>query len=591
MGLSAPRALCGVLLLCLAQVVTSQQSCAAGNTDCDGAGAGTTCCACAAGKYKTTVGTATCTDCPQSQTSPSGSSLVSACNCGAGSYFSGSPYVTGIQQSYPVANISNFACVACYDEAYSHITSSSNIDTCKTAAGSTGWILMGSRSSTAATNFALLASIKGSNFVTSASTTVAYLSNGAYWYYYLTKSVGFAASSAINLARPDTSLTDCANRLSWLLNGLNGGYRSGCTLNLQTDATWRKIMYSCQNFESCAACPAGTSSPAGSDDVADCVESGCPAGSTGPNAQSCALCEAGKYKPAEGSEECTACGAGTYSAATGASAAGACVACPANSQPATTTAASSCLCNAGYETSLDGSGVIVACSACPTGKYKAAAGSASGCSLCESDLSFSTGAFDSASQYCVCRPGYVLDAGACRACQKGMYKENQGNSTLGCASLLDGCCPCGQFQTTASAGSSVALTDCVCLHGHGVADPNNFACMPCPHGTYKEGTDRQACAACPAGTSTGEVGAFEARECVSRAGYFMVFDAGGLGTAHACASGTYSDHLNATACEPCFEGATSPPASESIAACACEPPFAPSGAALDCTCAAGFALA
>lgn len=286
---------------------------------------------------------------------------------------------------------------------------------------------------------------------------------------------------------------------------------------------------------------------------------------------------------------CTACPAGAYKPDVGAAA---CSACPVNSlSPEGSTAISACLCNAGYETALDGSGVIVACSACPTGKYKAAAGSASGCRLCESDLSFSTGAFDSASPYCVCRPGYVLDAGACRACQKGMYKENQGNLTLGCASLLDGCCPCGQFQTTASAGSSVALTDCVCLHGHGVADPNNFACMPCPRGTYKEGTDRQACAACPAGTSTGEVGAFEARECVSRAGYFMVFDAGGLGTAHACASGTYSDHLNATACEPCFAGATSPPASESIAACACEPPFAPSGAALDCTCAAGFALA
>jgi hypothetical protein len=245
----------------------------------------------------------------------------------------------------------------------------------------------------------------------------------------------------------------------------------------------------------------------------------------------------------------------------------------------------------GYETSFDGSGVIVACSACPTGKYKATAGSASGCRLCESDLPFSTGAFDSASPSCVCRPGYVLDAGACRACQKGTYKENQGNSTLDCASLLGGCCACGQFQTTTSAGSAVALTDCVCLHGHGVADPNNFACMPCPRGTYKESTDRQACAACPAGTSTGEVGAFEARECVSRAGYYMVFGLGGLGTAHACANGTYSDYLNATACEPCFFGATSPPASESIDACVCRHPYTASGEAHDCTCGAGFALA
>lgn len=389
----------------------------------------------------------------------------------------------------------------------------------------------------------------------------------------------------------------------------------------------------------CSACPANSISPSGSSLATSCK---CNAGYTGSDGESCSACFAGTYKTGVGSATCLNCDANTYSTTVGATAVSTCLACTSNSQsvsgstaatscvcnpgftgpnggvcaacpagaykpdvgaaacsacpvnslsPEVSTAISACLCNAGYETSLDGSGVIVACSACPTGKYKATAGSASGCSMCESDLSFSTGAFDSASPYCVCRPGYVLDAGACRACQKGMYKENQGNSTLGCASLLDGCCPCGQFQTTASAGSSVALTDCVCLHGHGVADPNNFACMPCPRGTYKEGTDRQACAACPAGTSTSEVGAFEARECVSRAGYFMVFGSGGLGTAYACANGTYSDYMNATACEPCFAGATSPPASESIDACVCRHPYMASGEAHDCTCGAGFALA
>ena len=319
----------------------------------------------------------------------------------------------------------------------------------------------------------------------------------------------------------------------------------------------------------CVACNSNSQSVSGSTAATSCV---CNPGFTGLNGALCTVCPAGAYKPDVGAAACSAC--------------------PVNSLSlAGSTAISACLCNAGYETSFDGSGVILACSACPTGKYKATAGSASGCRLCESDLPFSTGAFDSASPSCVCRPGYVMDAGVCRACQKGTYKENQGNSTLDCASLLNMCCQCGQFQTTAGAGSSVALTDCVCLHGHGVADPNNFACMPCPRGTYKEGTDRQACAACPAGMSTSEVGAFEQRECVSRAGYYMVFDAGGLGTAHACGNGTYSDYMNATACEPCFAGATSPAASESIDACACQPPYAPSGEAHDCTCAAGFALA
>jgi hypothetical protein len=51
--------------------------------------------------------------------------------------------------------------------------------------------------------------------------------------------------------------------------------------------------------------------------------------------------------------------------------------------------------------------------------------------LCESSLNFSTSVLDSASPSCVCRAGYILDTGTCRACQKGTYKEQQGNATLG----------------------------------------------------------------------------------------------------------------------------------------------------------------
>ncbi len=70
-----------------------------------------------------------------------------------------------------------------------------------------------------------------------------------------------------------------------------------------------------------------------------------------------------------------------------------------------------------------------------------------------------------------------------------------------------------------------------------------FACLPCPHSTFKEEANRQPCTACPAGTNTMFFGSFDAQECVSRAGYFMVFDTGGLGAAFACPGGTYSDHV------------------------------------------------
>jgi hypothetical protein len=53
-----------------------------------------------------------------------------------------------------------------------------------------------------------------------------------------------------------------------------------------------------------------------------------------------------------------------------------------------------------------------------------------------------------------------------------------------------------------------------------------------------------------------EFGSFDEQEYVSCAGYYMVFDMISLGAAFACAIGTYSDHLNMNACEPCFAGAT-----------------------------------
>ena len=63
------------------------------------------------------------------------------------------------------------------------------------------------------------------------------------------------------------------------------------------------------------ACPKDSSSPAGSDTLADCR---CNAGSTGPDGGACTLCAAGKFKAGTGSAECTDCEAGKYSAAEGA---------------------------------------------------------------------------------------------------------------------------------------------------------------------------------------------------------------------------------------------------------------------------------
>jgi hypothetical protein len=78
-----------------------------------GATVASTCIDCGAGKLSTTSGATTsssCTDCAPKKTSPVGSSSFDACVCSAGHYLSGLPYMIGIQQEYPVANLTNLGC-------------------------------------------------------------------------------------------------------------------------------------------------------------------------------------------------------------------------------------------------------------------------------------------------------------------------------------------------------------------------------------------------------------------------------------------------------------------------------------------------
>jgi hypothetical protein len=69
--------------------------------------------------------------------------------------------------------------------------------------------------------------------------------NGAYWYYIPGMSFGFASEGDIYLDPVDFSDTNCENRLSWYLDGQTGGYRAGCSMNLNDNTNWRKIIYSC----------------------------------------------------------------------------------------------------------------------------------------------------------------------------------------------------------------------------------------------------------------------------------------------------------------------------------------------------------
>ena len=158
---------------------------------------------------------------------------------------------------------------------------------------------MGSKEYEASSSFSLIAAIKATDLVpsTSSSSTAYGPHNGAYWYFYSGYSIGFAAASNINLFKADYAdpdYSDCATRLSWHLND-QGGWRSGCTINLWENDYFRKYVYVCQGVAgvSCTNCPAGKSSPSGSTSSTACIN--CLAGKYSTAGSLCTNCEAGKY--------------------------------------------------------------------------------------------------------------------------------------------------------------------------------------------------------------------------------------------------------------------------------------------------------
>ena len=158
---------------------------------------------------------------------------------------------SGVQLSVPRdILLPGYLCVPCYDQPYSHPTTVADIETCRSV-HEEGWIGMGAKSSAGASSYSLLAFIRASDLVPSSSTSVAYGANGAYWYYYSGKSVGFAASTSITLGVADIASSGCDYRLSWHLR--DGGWRAGCTKDLNGNSNWRKIILACN------VCPAGKS--------------------------------------------------------------------------------------------------------------------------------------------------------------------------------------------------------------------------------------------------------------------------------------------------------------------------------------------
>lgn len=81
-------------------------------------------------------------------------------------------------------------------------------------------------------------------FAETTSTSTASFNDNVYWYNVPTKSFGFVGGTySIFLSPADTYSTTDTTRLSWNLDNELGGYRAGSAINLNSDSTYRKVIY------------------------------------------------------------------------------------------------------------------------------------------------------------------------------------------------------------------------------------------------------------------------------------------------------------------------------------------------------------
>ena len=158
----------------------------------------------------------------------------------------------GVLYSYDEPTLALSGYTKCYDQPYSHITTSAELAACN---GST-WVFVGAKNNINATNI-VLGAFGYSSFVYTPTTsrTTAYLDTrgGAYWYDYTNWGFGFTAVPTVNINYCDygQAAGDCAYRLCWNLDEGLGGYRVGCSVNLNSDSVRRKVMYKGNQVYTC----------------------------------------------------------------------------------------------------------------------------------------------------------------------------------------------------------------------------------------------------------------------------------------------------------------------------------------------------
>jgi len=219
----------------------------------------------------------------------------------------------------------------------------------------------------------------------------------------------------------------------------------------------------------CLECPDFSTSPMGSSTIGQCT---CDAnftkalgiGSLFTCVSTTQLnCQSGYYSATTGL--CTPCEAGTYKPGQGSTTL--CMTCGVNSQSNEGSAV--CTCDPGH-TRIDG-----ACVACPANSYKTGVGDQM-CDSCASHHVSPAASVESA--LCVCGPG--AGGNACVVCASGTFKSTNGNGECeACAANM------------VSVVASTSRNNCMCAQGYG-----GQACTLCPANTYKEELGSSDCVGC-----------------------------------------------------------------------------------------------
>jgi hypothetical protein len=144
--------------------------------------------------------------------------------------------MTGILLNVPVSSLGNYR--VCMDVPYSDVSSQDKLAAC--ANDPSQYVAVGAKQAGSST-LALVAVARASEAFSQHCD--ARSANGAYWYNCAGKSFGFAPTSSVSLGSADTASDQCASRLSWHMDGSSGGYRAGCTTDLNSASSYYKQIY------------------------------------------------------------------------------------------------------------------------------------------------------------------------------------------------------------------------------------------------------------------------------------------------------------------------------------------------------------